>query len=117
MTLLERGIDMASRLLPAAAGGEITYAHGAITVKIDAAFGSSEFATSIADGVLVEHSDRDFIFPAADLVLSGVVATPTRGDRITVGTEVFEVMAPGGAQVYRPCDPQGAMIRVHTKKL
>ena len=38
-------------------------------------------------GVQMQWTDRDFLIPAADLVLGGSTVTPQRGDRIneTVG--------------------------------
>lgn len=118
-TLTERGMGLLARALPVAAGGTIVYARGTSRVSIEAGFGVSEFQTDTAGSVLIEHTDRDFIFPAASLILGGTLATPQRGDQITVVDEskVFEVLAPGGAQVYRPCDPQGIAIRVHGKRL
>jgi hypothetical protein len=122
-TLMERGLDMLARALPETAGGRILYQRGEERIWIEAAFGRSEFQVESADGVRIEHSDRDFIFPAEALILAGTPATPQRGDRISVVREnrldlqVFEVLAPGGEQVYRQCDSQGIMIRVHTKRV
>ena len=69
-TLLERGLSMAARVLPAAAGGEIVYQRGEDRVWLDATWGRTEFQVDTADGVQIEYSDRDFIVAAADLVLS-----------------------------------------------
>ena len=121
-TLMVRALSLAARALPAAAGGPIQYDGEGDTVWMDAAFGRSEFQVESSDGMRLEYTDRDFIFPADRLILNGELATPKRGHRITIiktrgDTEVFEVLAPGGAQVYRLCDPEGYMIRVHTKRL
>lgn len=122
-TLMERAAGLASRLLPKVAGGEIIYQRGESRVWINAAFGKSEFHVETADSVRIEHTDRDFIFAADLLILDGALATPQRGDRITVVSEefgdnqVFEVLAPGGLQPYRLCNTEGHLIRVHTKKL
>jgi len=122
-TLMERGMSMLGREIPKVAGGQIVYQRGESRVWIDAAFGVTEFQVEDSGGVRIEHSDRDFIFAMAGLILDGTIATPQRGDRITivedggVDGQVFEVLAPGGAQVYRLCDAFGQMIRVHTKKL
>lgn len=72
-------------------------------------------------GVRMEWTDRDFLIVAADLILAGSPIVPKRGDRIrhtngeTVG--VFEVMAPGKEPVWRPADPFGTMLRIHTKRI
>jgi hypothetical protein len=103
-TLAQRGLAMAARTMGRAAGGDITYARAEREVWIEeAVFGRTEFQ-------------------AEKLILDGERATPLRGDLITVAEpirdskEVFEVLAPGGAQPYRYADPYGVLIRVHTKK-
>lgn len=118
-TLIQRGLAMAARALPAVAGGAVVYSRGANSVELSAGFGKTDFQVETADAVRIEHTDRDFIFAAADLILGGTVATPQRGDRIEVidEEETFEVLAPSGAQVYRSCDAEGLMIRVHTKRV
>ena len=122
-TLLERGLSMAARVLPAAAGGEIVYQRGEDRVWLNATWGRTEFQVDTSDGVQIEYSDRDFIVAAADLVLSGIRITPQRGDRITLVGEdqtdkqVFEVLAPGSAQPYRLCDPEGVMLRLYGKRI
>lgn len=116
-TLLERGIRMAARALPESAGGAVTLSRGATTgATPNAAFGQTQFQVEVNGSVRVETSDRDFIIAAADYVI-GSATTPARGDRITSGSEVYEVLAPGGADVYRKCDPQGIVLRIHTKRL
>ena len=123
MTLLERGLSFAARAIPNAAGGEIIYIRGNARVWIFATWGRTEFQVETGDGVSVEYSDRDFIVKAANLTIDGTIATPTRGDRIEVVNEdrtdkqVFEVLAPGGAQPYRLCDSEGVMVRIHSKRL
>jgi len=123
-TLLERGMAMLSRSAPKVAGGIIIYQRDEQRVWINATWGRTEFSIETGDGgVRLETSDRDFIFAADELPLGGILANPQRGDRVTVvneqhiDEEVYEVLAPGGAQVYRLCDPEGVMIRVHGKRL
>jgi hypothetical protein len=120
-TLMERGLAMATRGGSRAAGGSILYERGDNRLTIDeAVFGQTAFQVEDAGGIRVEHSDRDFIFPAIAMIFAGSLATPQRGDRVTIigHDEVYEVLAPGGAQVYRDTGMPGAMMRrVHTKKL
>ncbi len=116
-TLLERGMTMVARVLPEAAGGDIVYERGANSVTITATFGRSEFVEETTDGTRISHTDRDFVFPAASLVLGGLAVTPQKGDRITVGGEVFQVLPMDGKQCYRQSDPQGTMIRVFAKRI
>ena len=121
-TLMERGMKMLASAAPKVAGGQIIYQRGDSRVWIDATFGQTEFQIDEENGVRIEHSDRDFIFAADALILSGSLATPQRGDRITVVAEehgdgqVFEVLAPSGSQVYRLVNPEGHVLRVHTKR-
>lgn len=109
--------------LPDAAGGAIRYCRNTDSVLLSATFGRSEFSIEDTNGVRVEYSDRDFIVSAVELVLSGATITPQRGDVIDVCGEagevlyVYEVLAPGGLQPYRHCDPERNLIRIHTKRL
>ena len=63
----------------------------------------------------------DFIVAADDLVLGGVKATPQVGDRIRMAageqTLVFEVLDLAGSGHYRPADPYGTALRIHTKQV
>lgn len=122
MTLFARGLEMLSRTAATAAGGSIRYdSGGAIVYLNNTIFGTTEFQIEDADGVRIEHSDMDFVFPAADLLVNSEPVLPRRGDRIIIvgrEDEVYEVLAPGSEQVFRDTGPPGARIRrVHTKKL
>lgn len=122
-TLMQRGLNMLARELPRAAGGKIVYQRGTQRVWLDATFGRTEFAVDSSDVVRIEHTDRDFIFPAEGLILGGKLATPERGDLITLveddhgASQVFEVLSTDGKQCYRTCDTTGHMIRVYTKRI
>ena len=71
----------------------------------------------------IETTDRDFMFPLKYLILGGQLTRPQRGDRITVverigeNEEVFEVLAPGGAQPYTIPDPEGLLLTVYAKRI
>ena len=114
---------MLSRSAPAAAGGTINYQRGESRVWLKATWGATEFEVTTSGETRIEHSDRDFIFSANDLILNGSRATPQRGDRVIVvmedprDNETFEVLAPAGIQPYRTCDPEGHLIRVHGKRI
>ncbi len=62
----------------------------------------------------------DFLLPAADLILSGAVTLPARGDTIeeTIGTarHTHSVLPIAGNDCYRLCDPNRQQIRIHTKQ-
>ena len=123
MNLMQRGMSMLATQMPAAAGGTIHYCRNTDSVSLSATFGRSEFSVEDTNGVRVEYSDRDFIVSAADLVLSDSAITPQRGDVIDVRSvtgevlHVYEVLAPGGMQPYRYCDPERTLLRIHTKRV
>jgi len=123
MNLMQRGMNMLASQLPDAAGGTIHYCRNTDSVSLSATFGRTEFSVEDTNGVRVEYSDRDFIVSAASLILSDAVITPQRGDVIDVRSaagevlHVYEVLAPGGMQPYRYCDPERTMLRIHTKRV
>lgn len=119
--LLRTGAAWLAGQLKASAGRTVTYCRGAGTVSLTATVGRT--LMRLADGqggTFVEWTDRDYLFPAADLILSGSLTEPARGDQIRDTDEagnvvVYEVLAPGGEPPWRYSDPQGVMLRVHTK--
>lgn len=115
--LFAAAIAAAQRAQAHVLGGPIVYARGEASVEISATFGRSEFVVESSGSVRTEHTDRDFLFLAAALILGGAVTTPRKGDRITVGSEVFEALPVDGQQCFRPSDSQGLRIRVFTKKV
>jgi hypothetical protein len=120
-THAERIATVASRACGTAAGGSIVYENARGIVSISRViFGRTEFQVEDSSGVRIEHSDMDFIFPAASLIVNLEAVVPQRGDRITIAgrEETYEVLAPAGEQVYRDTGYPGAAIRrVHTKRL
>jgi hypothetical protein len=92
------------------------------TVSLSATVGQSALRVGDGEGgTRLLLTDRDFIFPAADLILSGSLTTPAEGDRVTetIGTKtcVFEVMPYAGEPCWRYCDPTRNLIRVRTKQI
>lgn len=121
-SLMDRGMSLIGRALPRAAGGHIVYQRGDARVSISAAFGRTAFQIEDSSGMRIVNSDRDFIVQRDTLVLNGAIATPQRGDRITLVDplgrfgDVFEVLAPTGVDVYTE-DPTGTLYRIHGKKI
>lgn len=74
-------------------------------------------------GSRVQWSDRDYLVPAADLVISGVPIVPAAGDWFEEvlpapeGTQRFEVLPFNGEPEARYSDPQRTVWRVHTKRV
>ena len=117
--MLEQGASWLAGMLKQHASRSVTYVRGAESVELSATLGLTTYEVADEFGTVVEAKATDFIVPAADLVLAGQKAQPEPGDRIrvTFGDEVhvFEVMDLGGAGHWRPSDPYGHTLRIHTK--
>ena len=118
--MLTIGVQWLSEQLKAHASHEVTYVRGVQRLPLSATIGQTAFEIDELGGIRVEHSDRDYIVTAADLVIDGRVVEPDRGDTIeeSVGSEthVYEVMAPGSIQPYK-LDATGTLLRIHAKKV
>lgn len=120
--LLQIGLAWLSDQLKEHASREVIYVRGADQVSVQATLGRTLLKLDDGyGGVRMEWTDRDFLIPAADLVLSGNPILPQRGDRIreTVGSQVFvfEVLAPGKEPPWRWSDPFRTTLRIHTKHI
>lgn len=117
--ILERGSNWLEDQRVAHASRPVTYQRGASSVDVPASIGRTEFEIDNGVGILERSESRDFLVPAADLVLDGAQALPERGDRIreTIGTVTFlyEVMAPGKEPPWRYSDAYRRTLRIHTK--
>ncbi len=120
--LLRTGTAWLAGKLKAVASQAVSYRRGSASVSLHATVGSSLLkVTDTFGNVQVVRTERDYLFTAADLVLSGIRTTPQRGDVIddaTSGvTAHYEILAPDGEPPWRYSDPAETMIRVHTKKV
>ena len=117
--MLEQGASWLAGMLKQHASRSVTYVRGAESVELSATLGQTTYEVADEFGTTVEAKAMDFLVSAVDLVLAGAVALPEPGDqvRVTVGDEVhvFEVMDLGGAGHWRPSDPYGHTLRIHTK--
>jgi hypothetical protein len=118
--LLETGQQWLADQLKTHASRWVVYVRGVEQVMVPATIGRTLLKLDDGyGGVRMEWTDRDFLIPAAHLVLAGSPVTPQRGDRIreTVGAHalVFEVMAPGKEPPWRWSDPFRKVLRIHTK--
>jgi len=104
--------------MKAHAGQPVTYRDGEAAVSLIATYGRRE-AVVESGGVLEQHEQWDFTITAADLVLLGVVTLPRVGAvfEVTVAGQLktYEVLPLAGQDCFRPCDPYGVQLRVHTK--
>jgi len=117
--MLEQGAAWLDRMRVKHASRSVTYTRGAETVELSATLGQTTYEVADEFGTTVEAKATDFLITGAELVLAGQKAKPQPGDRIrvTVGDEVhvFEVMSLGAAGHWRPSDPYGHTLRIHTK--
>ena len=99
-------------------GESITYTRGAEALPLTAVRGrTKQPADGTNNRTTVESSDIDFLLPPSELVFGGVVSEPLKGDRITAGTEVYEVWPTvSGEQCWTPSDSYGHLIRAHTRR-
>lgn len=123
MGLLDRAASFLATKQQQAYGRTITYARGAETATLTAAWLGNAPSTRTTEepGASVASSDRDYLFEAADLVIGGSVVIPLRGDRITETIDgadmVFELIAQPGEPPWRYSDQTRQIIRVHTKRV
>jgi len=124
--LLQAAQQRLADRLKALVGQPFTYTQAGVVSngRVTGIIGRTAFRTSDARGVSrLEWDDADVLMEAADLVALGV-AKPVKGDVITpTGTNplndgrAYEVQAPPGEQHYRPSDPYGILLRIHTKRV
>ena len=98
----------------------VSYTRGKDAVAVHAMIGKSVFEVDSGFAVLERIESRDYLVPAAELVLGGETTLPARGDRIkeTDGSGkvfVYEVMAPGSEPHFSFSDPYRKTLRIHTK--
>ena len=99
---------------------EIIYRRGIATVTLDATLTRPENESDEIDGGQVVDADiREFIVTSAELRLDGHPIDPAAGDTIDVHeggvTEHYEVTPfDDEGHVFRPSDPHGVQIRIHS---
>lgn len=114
------GIALLKSTLQANAGVAVTYHRGPRHVALTAWLGSTGYEQLGSDGSLLERVESlDFLIPAADLIISGELRLPARGDTIKVvrgtQTHVYELMGTGPEPIYRYSDHEKTILRIHTK--
>jgi hypothetical protein len=119
--LLQQGVDWLDGQRVAHLSRTVTYQRGGESIVIAATLGATSLEVTDDAGATVRSPQVDFIVSADGLVLAGTVTTPQVGDRIRVAgvaldqVRVYEVLALPDGKHYRPCDPGGRMLRIHTK--
>ena len=117
--MLEQGAAWLDGMRTKHASRTVTYVRGTDAVELSATLGQTTYEVADEYGATVEAKATDFLISAADLVLAGEKVQPEAGDQIRVTAsdqiQVFEVMDLGGAGHWRPSDPYGHTLRIHTK--
>ena len=119
--LLSKGNDWLNAKTKSHMSHLVTYSRGVASVSLKATDGE-DFSEQRDDyGMIVANRSRDFLIAAADLIISGSVVEPDRGDYITATENgksvVYEVIAPGSEIHFRYSDPERKMLRIHTKQI
>jgi hypothetical protein len=98
----------------------VTYGRGADSATVHAVVGKK--LLRLDDGMgnfRMEWTDADFLIPAAELILSGVPATPLRRDtikRVVAGQiQTYEVHPYDKESCWVWADPHQSMMRIHAK--
>jgi len=68
-------------------------------------------------GLEVKITMRDFLLPVASVVIDGLEIEPRTGDRITEGSEVFEIQPPDDRKPSVELPAGGYDWLVHTKRI
>lgn len=122
--MLTAGVSWLSGQLQGNVAVQITYTRkGLAPLTLTATPGTSLLkVTDPSVGARVVRTDRDYIFPAASLVLGGNKVRPAKGDTITEtlasgNTETYTVLPYSDQEpVFRYSDHEETIIRVRTKR-
>lgn len=118
--LLEAGADWLTDELKDNVSQSVVYRRGANTVTVVATRGQTDHEVRDTDGILQIERSEDFLIKGADLIISGSVVLPERGDQIdfVVGATTYTYEAlPFGAtdDHWRWSDRYQKLLRIHTK--
>jgi hypothetical protein len=118
--LMARGSAWLTGKLQSGVSQPVVYHRGNRKIAVCATFGRKLLKLDDGEGgVRMVWTDRDFLIPAASLVIAGSATLPKRGDRIRVieggATQVYEVLGPGGEPAWTWSDPFRRMLRIHGK--
>jgi len=119
--LMKRGSELLVAKQMAHASITVTYSRGEVSADVDAIPGATRFETEDETGIHVKSQMRDYLIPAASLVLDSVQTLPIEGDRIAEvdGSKrhIYEVLPLGGEPCWRYSDTYRDLLRIHTKLL
>jgi hypothetical protein len=100
-------------------GVSVVFARGADVTEAFTARRNDKIHHAIGQefGLEVRITMRDFILPVASLVIDSVTIEPRTGDRITEGSEVFEIQPPDDQKPSVELQTGGYEYLVHTKRI
>lgn len=117
-SLISQGVDWLAGQLQEAAGEAIVYTRGEANLQLTAVLGRTPFRFIDDEGYSTLERRRDFLVPAADLVVGGQRFEPAAADLITRTVDgvarKYRPNAPNGEPCWRPADPAGRLVRIHT---
>ncbi|MEM9589493.1 MAG: hypothetical protein AAGA03_19580 [Planctomycetota bacterium] len=97
------------------AGEAVVYQRGQQTVELVAVRGETEFEELASDGEAhVQVKSIDWLIRPQDLQLDEVATEPSRGDRIVVDGEQYDLMPGSSNQHWRWSDSRRTFYRIHT---
>lgn len=120
MNFAKRGSQWLADKIEEQVSDLLIYSRGSLAVPIQMSRNKTPFEITDLNGVMIPVESYDFVFKASSLVLDSIIEKPLPGDRIleTRGSEIhaYEVKPLGmpHEQCFKPCDPFGHQIRVHT---
>jgi len=121
VTAFHDAIAAMGSTLRASCGLSVTYHRGESSVQVTAVVGRTLYEADDASGAIVKAEARDYLIEAVALDFGAGTVRPEPGDRIWEplaggeSADVYEVMPLGPEPCYRKSDPQGNVLRVHTK--
>ena len=99
----------------------VTYSRDNSSVDVQATLGKTDYQVADESGLTVQATATDFLISGDQIVLDGIRTLPRLGDRIRMPdgeqVKVYEVLDLAGGGHYRPSDPYGQTLRIHTKQV
>ncbi len=120
---IQRALSAGVGALKAVNGVSVIIQRGSVqsAEAVTAIVGETEYEDIDDQGIVISAKSRDYLIAAADYVLGAddIQTEPRNGDNIieTVGSTnfVYEVCRIPGQKHFRPSDPYGTTLRIHTR--
>lgn len=116
-TLLDDAVSELLASQQATAGMAVRYGRGVLDVELTAIPGRSQHESDGTGNEAIGARSRDWLIEPSDLVLEGETITPQRGDTVTLGDVVYEVVHRGESECFRWTDQTRRLIRVYSQEV